>query len=576
MARQLCGALLAILVALSGGCGEEPMVKPLRKAKPKDKKIIRISGSDEVYPLIRLFAQSFEKNNREYRVILSPPTHTRGGAAGISLGDADIGLLSRPLTPKEKEPTLTYFHLAEDILIFATHRGVPVTNLTRQQFIDIYTGTITNWKEVGGHDASIIVVDRPEHSSTKIVLRQQLFGPSLTITPKAVVIERSEEAVTSLSVVENSIAYISLSDAILEGVNANILAIDGIEPSLSNFRKGLYPYTRSFGFLIGQKPSKFTMRLVKFMYSDGARRIMVSHGFSPITMDLIIAVQPEQDLLAQEQRYLPLVDYLGRHLGLQTTVKLKLVPNYGEAIKEFQAGRVNAAFLGSLAFSLAHAQAGVEPLVRPEKDGVSQYRGLIVTRKDSGITDWTDLKGKSFGMVDKATIAGYIFPLLYFREHGIERPEEYLGSIVFTGSHDLLFTKVFNGELDAGAAKDLMLWEVAKTRPRIKDELRILAASPPVPNNTFVLSGKLDFPCFRCHKLVPTSPTPTAKVLPREPEELKELLSDLLMKLHASPEGREVLEALGADRFVRTTLEDLKNVNAMISQAGFDPKDYQP
>jgi phosphonate transport system substrate-binding protein len=293
-------------------------------------------------------------------------------------------------------------------------------------------------------------------------------------------------------------------------------------------------------------------------------------------MDLTIAVLPEQDLLAQEQRYGPLVDHLSRQLGLKTTVKLKLLPNYGEVIKEFKANRVNAAFLGSLAFALARAQAGVEPLVRPEKDGVSQYRGLIVTRKDSGIDDVSDLRGKSFGLVDKATTAGYVFPLLYFREHGIEKPEEFFRSIVYTGSHDLLFIKVFNGELDAGAAKDLMLWEVAKARPRIKDELNILAVSPPVPNNAFVLSGKLDFPCFHCHKMVPSSQTSTAVGLPREPEELKELISELLLKLHESPEGRKVLEALGADRFVKTTLEDLREVNKMIHQAGFSPTNYNP
>jgi phosphonate transport system substrate-binding protein len=303
---------------------------------------------------------------------------------------------------------------------------------------------------------------------------------------------------------------------------------------------------------------------------------MMSHGFAPVTMDLVIAVQPEQDLLAQEQRYAPLVEYLRRHLGLRTTVKLRLVPNYSEAIRELRSGGVNAAFLGSLAFGLAYAQADIVPLVRPEKDGVSTYRGLIVTRKDSGIQGPKDLKGKVFGMVDKATTAGYIYPLLWFRQHGIERPEDFLGSVVFTGSHDLLFLKVYRGELDAGGAKDLMLEEVAKTHPEVKRQLRVLAVSKPVPNNTFVMNKKLEFTCFRCHKLVPTTPGIKPKVLPREPEELKGLLADILLNLHKSEEGRRVLDALGADRFIRTTVEDLRNVNEMLTQAGFNPATYMP
>lgn len=576
MARRCWVSLLIILALGLSGCGEEPSKGYSTKAKRNDKNLIRVSGSDDVYPLVRILAQQFEKVNPGYRVVFSPPTHTRGGVAGITLGDVDIGLISRPLTKREKESIPTYLHLAQDIIAFATHAEVPVQSVTRQQILDIYSGKTTNWKEVGGQDAPITVLDRAEHTSLKIVIRQQLFGPSFKITPKALVVERPEDTVTSLDVMKNSIAYMSLGDALLEGLNANVLAIDGVEPSFNNFQKGLYTLTRPFGFLIGQKPRKTTMKFIRFMYSDEGRQIMSNHGFSPITMDLIVAVLPEQDLLAQEQRYAPLVEYLSSQLGLQTTVKLKLLPNYGEVIKEFKAGRVNAAFLGSLAFALARAQAGIEPIVRPEKDGVSQYRGLIVTRKDSDIEDISDLEGKSFGMVDKATTAGYVFPILYFREHGIEKPEEFLGSIVYTGSHDLLFIKVYNRELDAGAAKDLMLWEVAKTQPRISEELRVLAVSPPVPNNAFVLSGQLDFPCFHCHRMVPTTHTTTTVPAPREPEELKEIMSELLLKLHESAEGRKVLDALGADRFVETTLEDLREVNKMLYQAGFDPKNYNP
>jgi phosphate/phosphite/phosphonate ABC transporter binding protein len=571
--RALLGVCVLVL-CLMPGCGDEPTGKFTQGAKLKEKELVRISGSSSVYPIAKILSSQCEKLHPDYRMVFSPPTHSRGGIAGVSLGEAHIGLISRPLTPKEKVLGLTYFHLAEDILAFATHRGVPFNNLSSQQLLDIYAGKITNWKEVGGPDATIVVLDRPEHTSPKIALRHQLFGHSLTITSNATILERPEDAITSLNIVENSIAYISLGQSVMENLNANILAIDWVEPSLRNFQKGLYPYYRAFGFVVGTKPSKATMQFVNFAYSEEGQQIMVGHGFSPITMDLIVAVQPEQDLLAQEKRYAPLVKYLRRKLGLMTTVKLKLVPSYIKAIKEFKAGRVNAAFLGSLAFGLAHAQVGVEPLVRPEKDGISQYKGLIVARKDSGIKGWEDLKGKSFGMVDKATTAGYIFPLIYFREHGVEKPEEYLGSIVFTGSHDLLFLKVYKGELDAGAAKDLMLWEVAKTNPRITEELHIIATSAPVPNNTFVVSDKLDWPCLRCHKLVPTSPM--AKSIPREPMEFNELLSELLLNLQNAPEGRRVLDALGADRFVKTTREDLQEVNKMLYQAGFDPKNYNP
>lgn len=543
---------------------------------PREDEIIRVSGSDDVYPLLRILAQQFEQQYPGYHVVFAPPMHSRGGVAEATLGTVDIGLVSRPLTSEEERGQTTYLHLAHDIIVFATHRGVGVKNLSRQQLLDIYAGKITNWSQVGGRDAPIVVLDRAEHTSLKIVLRHQLFSPSFTVTPNAIVLERPDEVTTSLITIENSIAFASLGDTLVTGGDAAILQIDGVDPTLSNFKKGAYTLTRPFGFLIGPKPRRPTMMLVKFIYSEEAQQSMALHGFPPVTMDLTIAVLPEQNLLTQEERYAPLVEYLGQQFGLQMNVRLRLLPDYAAAIDGLKSGTIDAAFLGSLAFSLARAQAGVEPVVRPEKDGVSQYRGLIVVRKDSGIRNWRDLKGKSFGMVDKSTTAGYVFPLLYFRAHGIDDPARHLGSIVFTGSHDLVFTKVYNRELDAGAAKDLILKDLSTHRPEIGRDLQILATSDPVPNNTFVLAPRRDFPCFHCHSLVPAPRAGLNTTIPRGPGDLKAVLKELFLKLPESPEGRRVLEALGADRFVETTESDLRVVDQMIRDAGFSPASYNP
>jgi phosphate/phosphite/phosphonate ABC transporter binding protein len=559
----------AALAACSGSA-------PETVDQSRTEELIRIGGSDDVYPLARTLALEFEKQNVGYHIAFSPPAHTRGGVAGVAVGELDIGLVSRPLKPEERERQLTHLHLAEDVVVVAVHRDVPVRRLTSQQLLDIYRGTIKSWQEVGGHDQAIVVLDRAEHTSLKITMRQQLFGEELQVTSIATVLERPADMVTSLGLVKGAIGYLSLGDAILEGLDAAVVSIDGIEPRPASVKTRGYPYSRPLGLVVGPQPSESAMQLIKFVYSDQGQRIIEGHGFLQVTMDLVIAALPEQDLLAQEQRYSPLIEYLSQQLGMQTTVKLRLLPNYGEVIKELKTGRVNAAFLGSMAFALAAAQVGIEPIGRPEKDGVSQYRGLIVTRRDSGITDWKGLQGKRFGMVDKGTTAGYIFPLIYFRRHGIDHPEQFLGEIVYTGSHDLLFLKVHNGELDAGAAKDLMLHEVARSRPEVADELSILETSAPVPNNVFVLTNNLSFPCMRCHALVPVTEGIAALSPPRRAQEVNELLGQILLHLHESPEGRQVLEALGADRFVRTTYEDLEEVNRMIREAGFDPESYQP
>ncbi|HMB70860.1 MAG TPA: phosphate/phosphite/phosphonate ABC transporter substrate-binding protein, partial [bacterium] len=194
----------------------------------------------------------------------------------------------------------------------------------------------------------------------------------------------------------------------------------------------------------------------------------------------------------------------------------------------------------------------------------------------SDIREWSDLRGRSFGFVDPATTAGHLFPLIWLREHGVTDPESFFGSVAFTGSHDLLFLKVFNGELDAGAGKDVMLDQVAEARPEVRDGLRRIAVSSSVPNNVFVLGGDLDFPCFGCHDLVPQRSSPGLGDPPRRLTELSAILGDILLDLDETERGRAVLDALGADRFVATTAEDLGEVNRMIRQAGFDPATYRP
>jgi phosphonate transport system substrate-binding protein len=435
---------------------------------------------------------------------------------------------------------------------------------------------VRNWREVGGADRPIHVLDRAEHTSMKVMVRRQLLGDSLRITPDATVLEGPDDMITSLAMGETSIGYLSLGNAILSELDLVPLEVDGVRPALDSFRRGEYPYHRPFGFVVGASPGRAAMQFVRFIYGEEGRRTTTALGFVPVMMELVIAVLPEQDLLAQEDRYAPLVRHLEERLGLQTSVQLRLLPDYGTVIDEFRSGRVNAAFLGSLAFALAHAQAGVVPIARPEKDGVSQYRGIIVTRKDSGVRDWSDLRGRSFGLVDRATTAGHLYPSIYFREHGVGDLEQFFGSVVYAGSHDLVFLKVAGGQLDAGAAKDVMLDQLARTRPEIADALRTIAVSAPVPNNAFVLGGSLDLPCFDCHALVPRRQLTGTADPPRQLGDLADTLGAILLGLHESEEGREVLAALGADRFVRTSVDDLEEVNRMIRQAGFDPRHYRP
>jgi phosphonate transport system substrate-binding protein len=245
---------------------------------------------------------------------------------------------------------------------------------------------------------------------------------------------------------------------------------------------------------------------------------------------LMIGLIPEQNLFRQIERYEPLGEYLYRKTG--TRITLKLLPRYGNIIDSFKSSGLDGAFFGSFTYTLAHAKVGVEVMARPVAlDNTSTYYGMIFVRKDSRIRAARDMKGKRFAFVDKATTAGYLLPLEFFRNNGISDYKHYLKETYFTGTHEDAIYDVLNKKADIGAAKNTVFQRLAKADPRIMKELVVLKRSPDVPENALALRVDID-------------------------ASARDLLKDALLKMHLDPGGRKVLERFGAVKFIETTNKD--------------------
>lgn len=248
-------------------------------------------------------------------------------------------------------------------------------------------------------------------------------------------------------------------------------------------------------------------------------------------LKISIGLIPEQDIRIMAARYEPLAAYLSKRLGLKVT--LVYLDNYGELCDKFIYKQLDAAFFGSFGYALTHAKAQVEPIARPDYQGVSTYRGLIIVRGDSNIKNAADMRGKRIVLVHQATYAGYLYPLAYFKEQGIERLEKYFSGITFAGSHDKAIFALLRGEADVAVPKDLVYQRVIKENPDLEKKLVVLAASNPVPSNTLCVRKDLE----------PVS---------------KNRLKDVLLNLDKDEEAKPALAALGADKFVETKDEDYR------------------
>ncbi len=263
---------------------------------------------------------------------------------------------------------------------------------------------------------------------------------------------------------------------------------------------------------------------------------------------LVIGLIPEQNIFRQFERYTPLAKYLQQRTGYQ--IKLDMLPRYGNIINNFASKNMDGAFFGSFTYVLAHEKIGVTAIARPEGlDGVSTYHGLIFVRKESGIKTARDMRGKKFAFVDKATTAGYLLPLEYFHEHGIEDYRSYFSETYFTGTHEDAIYDVLNRKADIGAAKNTIFEMMAKTDKRLGKDLVILKRSPDVPENSLALRRDIS-------------------------NTIKEKLKRVLLNMHTDPEGKKILEGFGARRFIGTNEEDFEPVRRYAKEIHLDLATY--
>lgn len=282
--------------------------------------------------------------------------------------------------------------------------------------------------------------------------------------------------------------------------------------------------------------------------SDEQGTTTASKPSPPPASKIVIGLIPEMDIFVQKKRYEPIVQYLSQKTG--AVVELKILSRYGNLLNNFQSEGLDGAFFGSFTGALAIKKLGVEPLARPEYEGgVSTYYGMVFARKDRGIKTAGDMKGKVFVFVDKATTAGWLLPLYFFRIQGIKDYRSWFRETYFSGTHEDAIQDVLSGKADLGAAKDLVFNRLAKENPKITAELEILAVSPKVPANTLAVRHDLD-------------------------PALKSALKSSLLSMDQNADGRRALAQFGARRFIETVAQDYAPVFEYAAHIGLDLTTY--
>ena len=201
---------------------------------------VSTDGSTSMEKVIGALSESFMAANGGVTVNYNP-TGSGSGITAVQEGTCDIGLSSRALKDEEKAAGLKETVLAYDGIAIIVHPDNPVSDLTLEQIAKLYTGEITNWKDVGGNDAEVVLIGREAASGTRDGFE------SITGTKDACQYRQeltsTGDVITAVSQNPDAIGYASLA-SVKDTVKA--LNVGGVTPSEATVKDGSYLVQRPF------------------------------------------------------------------------------------------------------------------------------------------------------------------------------------------------------------------------------------------------------------------------------------------------------------------------------------------
>jgi phosphate transport system substrate-binding protein len=221
---------------------------------------LSIAGSTALLPLVLDASHVYQEEHKDVRISVS------GGGSGtgisqvagkaLDIGDSDI------LAPAH--PELVDNRVAVIGFAVVTNPSVTVKNLTKKQLADIFSAAVTNWKDVGGPDQKIVVINRPRSSGTRAVFTKTIMGTT-AISESGLTEDATGTVVSVVKQTPGAISYAAFSGTHGQGLNE--LSIDGVAPTDENITAGKYPVWSYEHMFTNGPPSAEAAKFIAFVQS---------------------------------------------------------------------------------------------------------------------------------------------------------------------------------------------------------------------------------------------------------------------------------------------------------------------
>lgn len=243
---------------------------------------ITVIGSTALQPLAEQAANQYMAKNADAKILV------QGGGSGTGLaqvaqGGADIG--NSDIFAEEKAGIDAAQLVDHKVCVvgFAAvvNREVTVSNLTQKQLIDIFSGKITNWKDVGGPDLKIIIINRPKSSGTRATFKKYALNGIEEAAGIALTEDSSGTVRKTIAETSGAIGYLALSyiDVTIRALNFN-----GVSPAKTNITSGKYPIWSYEHMYTKGEPTGLVKEFLKYMISpDVQGKLVPTLGYIPIS-----------------------------------------------------------------------------------------------------------------------------------------------------------------------------------------------------------------------------------------------------------------------------------------------------
>ena len=279
--KKLISLVLAALMALTlfAACGKtNDDNKDNNDDNAKVTGTVSTDGSTSMEKVIMSLGESFQAENKGITVGYNP-TGSGSGITAVSEGRCDIGLASRALKDDEKAAGLKETVLALDGIAIIVNPENKVSDLTVEQIAKIYTGEITNWKDVGGDDAEIVLIGREAGSGTRDGF-ESITGTKDSCKYRQE-LTSTGDVITTVAGNPNAIGYASLA-SVKDTVKA--ISVNGIAPSEATVSDGSYEVQRPFILVTkeGVELSKAAQLFFDYATGKDAADIISAAGAVPV------------------------------------------------------------------------------------------------------------------------------------------------------------------------------------------------------------------------------------------------------------------------------------------------------